>query len=484
LVLARLAAALITFTIPLVLARKFSLADYGTYKQLFLLSQTLSYILPLGMAQSLYFFVPRADEKRPYFGQTLLFLGVMGAVACAALWAFAGSVSQVFDNPVLGEHMFELGLYTGLLMAAWPLEIGLTSQGKTRISAICYLASDGVRAVIMIAPVIWGLGLHGMMMGLVGYAAVRAVLAWAILPRQGTGALWDRRLFMSQLAYAAPYGAAVALSVPQQYLHQFAVSGAFSPELFALYAVGCFQLPLVDLLYTPTSEVLMVRLGELERTGRVQEAVDAFREVVQKLAFIFLPAAAFMWVAAPEFIGALFGTKFLGAVPMFRVSVISVVLAILPLDAVLRGRNQTGHIFRTYLVKAILTLPLVFFGIQAFGMMGAILAWAAAELVGKAMLLWRAPKALAVDYGIWRLLPWKALRQAAVAAVLAGLSVMGVRQLLPDLIASVPHGFAWRLLPLAIAGALFTVGYFSVLWCTGVQPTRVLFALRRRGATV
>ena len=62
--LARLASAALTLFIPLVLARMMPQADYGTYKLLFLVSMTATAVLPLGVAQSLYFFVPRAREPR------------------------------------------------------------------------------------------------------------------------------------------------------------------------------------------------------------------------------------------------------------------------------------------------------------------------------------------------------------------------------------------------------------------------------------
>ena len=75
-----------------------------------------------------------------------------------------------------------------------------------------------------------------------------------------------------------PFGAAMALAIPQQNAHLYMVAGAVAPAVYALYRVGCFQLPVVDLLYTPTSEVLMVRLGELDKQGRLEEGVVAFRE--------------------------------------------------------------------------------------------------------------------------------------------------------------------------------------------------------------
>ena len=51
---------------PLVLARMFDPAEFGTYKQFFLVYATLYGLAQLGMAESLYYFVPRepADAGR------------------------------------------------------------------------------------------------------------------------------------------------------------------------------------------------------------------------------------------------------------------------------------------------------------------------------------------------------------------------------------------------------------------------------------
>ena len=56
-----------TFFIPLVLARIFDPAQFGTYKQLFLIWGTVYSIAQLGMASSLYYFLPRAPRMAgPY----------------------------------------------------------------------------------------------------------------------------------------------------------------------------------------------------------------------------------------------------------------------------------------------------------------------------------------------------------------------------------------------------------------------------------
>jgi hypothetical protein len=133
--LARLAAAGITFSIPLVLARTMALAEYGTYKQLFLIAQTLALVLPFGMAQSLYFFIPRAESRRPWFGQTLGFLLAAGLLGGTSLLLLAPWIAQRLGNPDLVHYRWELAVYVAGTVAATPLELSFTSQGRTRLSA-------------------------------------------------------------------------------------------------------------------------------------------------------------------------------------------------------------------------------------------------------------------------------------------------------------------------------------------------------------
>jgi O-antigen/teichoic acid export membrane protein len=484
LVLARFASAVITVCIPLVLARVLSLHDYGTYKWLFLVAQLLYFTLPFGVPQSLFFFLPRAGERRPFIGHSLLFMAGMGVLAAAGVAALGGVLARAFNNPDLAVHAPALALYTGALLASNGFEVSLTSRGQTRTAAAVYLVSDVSRAALMVLPVVWGWDLRQMMWGVAFWAVCRLLFAWVMCLQGEAGPLFDRAVLRRQLAYAAPFGVAMLFAIPQQYAHQFVVSGMVSPELFAIYTVGCFQLPLVDLLYTPTSEVLMVRLGELDREGRPGEGAAAFRDAVTRLAYAFLPLSAFLFTAAPEFITALFGARFEAAVPLFRVCVLSICLAVLPLDGVLRARGATKAILASYVVKALVTVPLVWVGVTHYGLLGGIGSWAIAELVGKATLFVRVPRALGAPgrpARLGELLPWGALLRAAGAAVGAAGAVVLLRAAAPHAWEGLPEGFVFRLLPLAAVGASFALGYLAVLRLVGVRPLAMLSVLRRRG---
>jgi len=481
LVLARFASAVVTTVVPLVLARAMPIEEYGTYKQLFLVAVTLTAILPLGVPQSLYYFLPRDPRGRPYVGHALLYLLVAGVLGTVLVWAFSPFISRLFSAPGLFAQRIPLAVYTGAFVASMPLELGLTSQGRTDLSALSYLGWDSARAAAMTVPILLGWGLHATVWAVALLMLIRLGVTWVVLLRTTRGPLWNGKLLRTQLAYALPFGAALAMSVPQHSFHQWVVSARFDPAVFAIYVVGCFQLPIVDLLYTPTSEVLMVHIGELDRKGRLRETVGAFREAVARLGYVFVPTAVFLVTAGPEFIEALFGHRFVDAVPLFRVSSLAVLFGCFPLDGLLRARGETSAIFHAYLVKLVVTIPLVLGMIQWMGLMGGVLSWLLAEALGKVLLVRRVPRALGLRSWVEMkaLVPSRALGKASMASLSAAAGLLVWKRLVSMTWEQIPHSFLWRLLPVAAVGALFGVLYLVGLQLLGVSLLRVVRGLRR-----
>ena len=82
-----------SFFIPVVLARVFSTEEFGTYKQVFILFDTLFYIVQAGLATSLFYFLPRAPQHAPrYVANTTITIALLATVprsSCrpAATWS-------------------------------------------------------------------------------------------------------------------------------------------------------------------------------------------------------------------------------------------------------------------------------------------------------------------------------------------------------------------------------------------------------------
>jgi len=480
LVLARMTAAVITVVTPLYLARKLSLEEYGTYKQIFLLCGPILSILSLGMAQSLYYFVPRAQGPRSVLLQTQLFNLAMGLVGAVLLWAALPFAAERFPNPALLLFRGELAFFVLFSLAGGLLETTLTSQGRTRASALVYVGYEVLKSVALVAPFLLGFGMKGAMAALAVLTLTRfCVTLSMVLSAEGGGPSWAG--LRAQLAYALPFGAAMLLSIPQQVAHQYAVALSVPPALYAVYAVGCFQVPLVDLFYSPTSEVLMVRVGQLDKQGLGVQAAGLFREATRKLALVFIPASAFLVLSAPWVVRALFGGKFDAAVPIFRVSVLGIMLACLPLDGLLRARGQTRAIFFSYLGKAAATVPLLALLVPWLGMLGGILAWLLAEVVGKALLLRQLPRALAAGGPLPALRDWLPVKELARLCGATGVCAVTVLAFTTRLgpVLETLGGREGALLHVAVAGVLFTGALVPLLQVFGLRPLALLASLRR-----
>ncbi|MBS2028809.1 MAG: polysaccharide biosynthesis C-terminal domain-containing protein [Deltaproteobacteria bacterium] len=469
LVLARGVSALMTFCIPLVLARMLSATEYGTYKQFVLVAQTLYMVLPFGVVQSLYYFLPRGQDRRAYLCQTHLFIGAVAATAALVLWRFGDPLAIRLGNPGLGALKVQLGLYAAGLLASLPFEVTFTARGRTGQAAITYVASDFVRTAVMTLPVLFGFGMTGLATGLAAWATARWLAALLFTVRGETGPMVSARTWSSQWRYALPFGTAMLVAVPQSYFHQYAVSASVSAASFAVYSVGCFQLPLVDLLYLPTTEILMVRIGELDAEHRSEEGAGVFREATGRLLLLFVPLALFLFASAPDFVPALFSERYRSAVPIFRIAVWAIVLASFPVDGALRARKRTDFILQSYVAKAVVAVPLVLVGLKFMGIVGAILAWLLGEAFGKGLLMSRLPTALGAS--MRRLVPLPDLARAVGSGVVAAGAVALFASLAPP---------SRHLARLTCEGLLFGGIYAGGLALLGGRPLELVAGFVRR----
>src|SRR5438045_732272 len=303
LMLGRGGATVLGFALPLILTRLLPQTQFGTYKQVWLVVTTAYFMLQLGLAQTLYYFVPRKDgRERVWLTQASLALLTLGGICAVALHAARFAVARQFGNPELADFGLQMALITWLMIASSPLEISLTAEGRVRTAALTIFLSDAVRVVASVVPLLLGMGLRGFFWAYVLHGAVRFGLQCWFFFRRGRPRI-EWRLLREQLAYALPFGAAVLLEIPQRTFHQWAVGWSVDAAAFAIYAQGCFQVPLVNLLYAPISDVLQVRLAD---PGSGPHRVPLFHDAHLRLAAVFFPFTAGTVGAASLFIPALF----------------------------------------------------------------------------------------------------------------------------------------------------------------------------------
>jgi len=240
----------------------------------------------------------------------------------------------------------------------------------------------------------------------------------------GAGFRPDAACFSRQLVYALPFALYVAASVAQENLHQYAVSGMFDTATFAIYSVGCLQIPVVDLVATTVCNVMMVGMTNAIHDGRESHVIELWHDTVRKLALLFFPLTVLLLIVARDVIVMLFTEAYVASVPIFMVGVTAVVFAAVPVDGLLRVYAKTKMLLVINLVRLAIVALLIQWAIGAFGLVGAVLMTVVALGVGKVIGLAAAGSLWHAQVG--RLLPWPALSHIVVVSSVAALPALAV----------------------------------------------------------
>src|SRR4029077_17225884 len=77
-----------------------------------------------------------------------------------------------------------------------------------------------------------------------------------------------------QLSYALPFGFSGLLYTMQNDLHNYVVANQFSADMFAVYSIGCFQLPLIGIMSESVTSVMIPRVSALQKNQERDEILQ------------------------------------------------------------------------------------------------------------------------------------------------------------------------------------------------------------------
>ncbi len=415
-----------TFATPLVLARVFDQAAFGTYKQLFLVYGTIAAIAQLGMADSLlYFLASTPDRGGRYVLNSLLALAGSG-LACLGLLAVAGPVlAHWLGNGMLSGLSGLLGAYVLLMLPATVLEIVMIARRHYGNAGLVYGLSDLVKAVALVVPAVVTRRLEWLLAGGVAFGAIRLGGTLLYLAREYAGELrTDRMALRRQLAYGLPLQLGVGLWILVQSLHYYIVAAGVDAATYAIYAVGCLQIPIIDMLSTPSKNLLTARMREAVTADQSGAALALWHDTTRRLALVFFPLAGLLVATARDLIPVLFTDRYAASIPILMVwSLIAPAYAAQP-DGVLAVYAETRAIAVVHAIQLLLMTVLVLAFIRLFGLVGAVLGTVLVIWVGKVLMLLRARRLLRVTLAA--LLPWRSLGIISGAAAASALIAVEV----------------------------------------------------------
>ncbi len=406
--------------IGFLLARLLTQAEFGTYRQLFMIYTLLSSIFMLGLPQSVYYFIPKSDEetRRKFLRQTLDIFTILGLVCSLVLFVFRNNLALMFHNPQLNKVLIIYAFYPFFMFLSQLYYCVMIGLQQTRKAAIFIIFSVCCDLVLILGLAILTKNLYYIIIGII----VSVIIQWiyariSLQPLCSKGKLFEYHpgMLKEQLMYSLPIGVAAIVGVISAQVDKLVISSYFTPELFAVFSVGAAELPFIAII---TNSVNAVILPEMSKSKDPAAISELYRGAVRKNALILFPIFTFCFVFAPHIIHILYSAKYLGAVSFFRIYLLTMPLRIATYGLLFQVFNKTRYIFITSIITLMLNTGMSILLINLVGIKGPAFSTMAVTYITVSIYLVLISTKLKLSLG--QLFPFTALIRTAIASVICG----------------------------------------------------------------
>jgi O-antigen/teichoic acid export membrane protein len=209
----------------------------------------------------------------------------------------------------------------------------------------------------------------------------------------------------------------VLVELLQENYHQFAVASRFDIATFAIYSVGCLQIPLVDFLASPACNVMMIRMREESQEGRWDRVLGIWHDTTRRLALVFFPLVGLLLANAVPLITLLFTERYAAAVPLFQIFSLSIIGSAFQINGALRVFAQNRFLFLSNVARLVAMVILMNWFISTFALAGPVLLTIFGIFAVKTVALVRLKTTLRTTFA--QVLPWKDLGTILIMSMIA-----------------------------------------------------------------
>jgi len=358
----RVLAYVVMFFVPIINTRALSVDQYGYYRQFQLLFETLTPLLILGFPVSLQYYLPRAESERDrsvYVTQTLTFLFVNSLIAMV-IYTVLGQVLGGGMGLMIRSFYWRLGAFTGLMMTSVYMEYLFAAEKEVGRQAV-YHASFAIAQAATVMGCAWFFrDVTAVIWGLTIFAAVKFLFAvgYTVARYRPSFRLISLKTINEQLSFAFPIGLFSITLVLLAQTDKFIINRFMGREAFAIYVIGAFQIPVVNMINQSVRNVTFPLMVEYEKADRYESIADLWRRTVLKTAVLYFPIFVGLEAVAGTFIRVLYTDTYAAAAPIFMIYLLLLFRATLDTVSIIQVFKRTGYLLRVFGTAFVVNLVL------------------------------------------------------------------------------------------------------------------------------
>ncbi len=365
------------FIIPMYLGRKLSIEMYGTYKQVILFFWFSQVALNLGVDDSAYFYLRRDAKNFPLYSFNAMIFNV---AAMGLFWLiltlFNGKIAHLINNPALAEYLPILGFLILTTVASMQLEGILIGLNRFKERLMLEMGMELIKSIAILAGFVFFNSIMVVLYFLSFIMTLRLIATCSIIHSyKKREQLHYKDAFpylKAQLKFGLPLGLSRILQNVLN-LENLFVSSFFSIVQYTIYAVGCFENPLINAARVSLFELANIELVDALKHNDYAKALQIWRSLSRKLFLIIVPFITYIMFFAHEIIVLVFSDKYVASVPFFVVFNIYLFVGALNPEPLFRATLKTHMALRIRTAGVVAGLIFIVAGAYYLGPMFALI---------------------------------------------------------------------------------------------------------------
>lgn len=352
-----------------ILSRYLSKSDYGTYKQVLYVYNTLLIVFSLGLPRAYSYFLIRVTMEEGYSivrKMNFMFL-ILGIVFSLFLFSASSVFADILKNVNLKENLQLFSITPVFLLPLLGIESIMVTYKKAYINTCYVIFSRLFSLLCVVAPVIW--------FNASVYAAVAGFVLSSLLCCL-FGLFLEKYLFRncsrcpttiglkSVLRFSIPLMVASFWGIIISSANQFFISRYWGNETFAEFSNGFIELPFASMILGATATVLLPVFSKMTyENSSIEDIVNLWKSVTIKSAKIIYPLAIFCCIFADLVMLMLYGNLYEKSGVYLQIITAVNLFRIVPYAPVMLALGKVKAYAHAQMITALLIISLEYLSI-------------------------------------------------------------------------------------------------------------------------
>lgn len=357
----------------MILSRYFNKTDYGTYKQVMYVYNTLLAVFTLGLPKAFSYFLPRvelAQSKSLIRKITNLFF-LLGGAFSLLLFVFAPQIASFLKNPELTKALRIFAIVPFFMLPTMGLDGILATFKQTKFIALYNILTNTFKLLCVALPVmIWNLSYVEALWGFVIASFVTFTLALYLkyLPVKGQPNEKTTISYKEIFGFSIPLLTASIWGMLINSTDQFFISRYFGTEVFAEFSNGAMELPFVGMIIGACSTVLTPLFARqiFEKSDFKTTIYPIWQSSFVKSAMLLYPIIVFCIFDAVSIMTVFYGAPYAASGAYFQVRLTVNFVKIISYYSILMAIGATRFYSRAFAVFFFVLVGLEYLSVKLF----------------------------------------------------------------------------------------------------------------------